>query len=355
MTNKVTNKEILSAIANSNGSIYDLIGEEVNEMAMNDTGSEVYGLLEDYPVVKNQFLNVLVDKILKTMFYSKVFSNPLSMLHRGMLESGIGIEQIFVNMAKKINFGENFTKTQGVKGAPGSEAESLISKIDNDVDVKYITRNYQYKYKVSISEEMMRTAFNSPTGLSEMVNQLVNSELSACYFDEYLDMIKVITNLYTKKDFDGTDLTSQGINVPSVTLANNTAETLSETVRGLAGRLRFPSDRYNMQGVLQWSNREDLILLTTPETIAKLDVNVLADAFNVSKAELNVRTIEISELPTGVTAVLMDKDFLQVYDTLMTTRTFENPDTLVRNVFLHKQGIMSACLFANIVYIKKAA
>ena len=352
MTN-VTNKEILTAIANSNGSIYDLVGEEINEMAMNDTGSEVYGILDTYPIVKNQFIDAMVDKILKTVFYSKVFNNPLSMLHRGTLEAGIGIEQVFVNMAKKINFGENFSKQQGVTGE--SEAESLISKIASEVDVKYITRNFQYKYKVSISEELLRTAFNSPTGLAEMINQLIGSEMSACYFDEYLDMLKVITNLYSKKDFDGTNLTEQGINVPTVTLADNTADTLSETVRGLAGRLRFPSDDYNMQGVLQWSNREDLILITTPEVIAKLDVNVLADAFNVSKAELNVRTIEVSELPSGVTAVLMDKDFLQVYDTLMTSRTFENPDTLVRNVFLHKQGIMSACLFANIVYIKKAA
>ena len=353
MTNKVTNKEILNAIANSNGSIYELIGEEVNELGINDTGSEVYSLLEDYPVVKNQFLNVLVDKILKTMFYSKVFANPLSMLHRGKLEQGIGIEQIFIGMAKKINFGENFTKVQGVKGNPGSEAESLVSKINSDVDVKYITRNFQYKYKISISEDILRTAFTSPTGLAEMISQLVNSELSAAYFDEYLDMLKIITNLYSQKDFDGASLT--GITVPTVTLPNNNANTLSETIRGLAGRLRFPSDAYNMQGVLQWSNREDLILLTTPEVIAKLDVNVLADAFNVSKADLNVRTIEVSELPAGVTAVLMDKDFLQCYDTLLTTRTFENADTLIRNVFMHKQGIMSACLFANCIYIKAAA
>ena len=349
----LTNKELLTAICESNGSVDEYLGEAVDEMGLNDTGGTVYGILDTYPLVKNQFMDVLIDKILKTMFYSKVFMNPLSMLHRGKLDSGIGIERIFVNMAKKINFGENFTKTQGVKGNPGSEAESLISKINSDVDVKYITRNFQYKYKISISEEILRTAFTSPTGLAEMVSQLVNSELSAAYFDEYLDMLKIITNLYAQKDFDGTALS--GIHVPTVTLPNNNANTLSETIRGLAGRLRFPSDAYNMQGVLQWSNREDLILLTTPEVIAKLDVNVLADAFNVSKADLNVRTIEVSELPSGVTAVLMDKDFLQCYDTLLTTRTFENADTLVRNVFMHKQGIMSACLFANCIYIKTAA
>ena len=33
----------------------------------------------------------------------------------------------------------------------------------------------------------------------------------------------------------------------------------------------------------------------------------------------------------------------------------ENADTLIRNVFMHKQGIMSACLFANCIYIKAAA
>ena len=139
----LTNKELLTAICESNGSIDEYLGEAVDEMGLNDTGGQVYGILDTYPLVKNQFMDVLTDKILKTMFYSKVFANPLSMLHRGKLDQGIGIEQIFVGMAKKINFGENFTKVQGVKGSPGSEAESLISKIDSDVDVKYITRNFQ--------------------------------------------------------------------------------------------------------------------------------------------------------------------------------------------------------------------
>lgn len=343
----VSNKEILTALCKDNGSLNEYIGDEVFEMGINDTGGTVYGILEAYPTIKNEFINTLTNRVIKTLFYSRVFENPLRMLHRGELPYGMSIEQIFVKMAEKINFGENFGKTQGVTGT--SEAESLISKIASEVEVKYITRNFQYKYKVSISEELLRTAFMDANGLGEMIGQLIDSELSAAYFDEYLDMVKVITNLYEGKDFDGSAL--DGVTVPKHTLASTDPKALSVAIRGLAGRMKFPSDKYNMVGVTQWSKREDLILLTTPEVIAELDVNVLADAFNVSKAELNVRTIEVSSLPDGVKAVLMDKDFLQCWDTLMTTRTFENADQLVRNIFLHKQGIMSACLFANVVYI----
>ena len=113
-------------------------------------------------------------------------------------------------------------------------------------------------------------------------------------------------------------------------------------------------------------------------------MNVLADAFNVSKAELNVRVLDLDELPTSVAigkdgvstnktfgyvhqgelgtgaskkanvkvlGVLMDTDFLQAYDTLLETRSFENANNLATNMFLHKQGIMSTCYFGNCIFL----
>ena len=162
------------------------------------------------------------------------------------------------------------------------------------------------------------------------------------------------------------------------------SKAISEAVRGLTGRLKFPSTKYNSAGVNQWNNPDELIFLTTPELNAQLDVNVLADAFNVSKADLNVRVLDLDELPTsvaigktGVSAnktfgyvhqgelgtgaskkadvkvlgVLMDTDFLQAYDTLLETRSFENANNLANNMFLHKQGSMSTCYFGNCIFL----
>ena len=52
-----------------------------------------------------------------------------------------------------------------------------------------------------------------------------------------------------------------------------------------------------------------------------------------------------------VLGVLMDTDFLQAYDTLLETRSFENANNLSTNMFLHKQGIMSTCYFGNCIFL----
>ena len=44
-------------------------------------------------------------------------------------------------------------------------------------------------------------------------------------------------------------------------------------------------------------------------------------------------------------------DFIQAYDTLIESRTFDNGEGLYTNFFFHKQGIMSTCYFGQIVYL----
>ena len=43
---------------------------------------------------------------------------------------------------------------------------------------------------------------------------------------------------------------------------------------------------------------QQLIYITTPEEQAELDVEVLANAFNMNKADVNVRVIVVDELPS---------------------------------------------------------
>ena len=158
---------------------------------------------------------------------------------------------------------------------------------------------------------------------------------------------------------------------------------ISKAIRTLAGRMAFPSEAMNSAGVKQWSERQQLIYITTPEEQAELDVEVLANAFNMDKADVNVRVIIVDELPSVFNietakaakqatygtvlscalsaardnrtckcrGILMDADFIQAYDTLIESRTFDNGEGLYTNYFFHKQGIMSTCYFGQIVYL----
>lgn len=375
MKNKMakSNQEILNQILTNASMEYQNVVPEALGY-----GGNVSDVFAQYPTAKNEFINTLTNQVVRSVIYSKVFHNPLQMFHGGKLEVGQSIEQLFVEMAEVKGF---------LEMEQSDEVKDLIGTAKPDVHALYVSRNYAYKSKVSISEEQIAGAFRSPDGLAQLVNHLASSIVSGIYYQEFKDM-KAIINAHAqgkylaRVDATGkmveTKLTNtvlpngqsaKVVNIGAKGTDEEKGKAVSEAVRGLAGRLRFPSTEYNSAKVLTWTNPEDLVFITTPEMVAKLDVNVMAQAFNVSLAELNVRTVIVDELPTQICAsatalgtgvataeakvygILLDKAFIVAKDTVNQTETMRIANQLKTNMWYHKQGIMSTCYFANYVII----
>ena len=384
-----TNAEILNTIrANASSEYQERVPEALG------VGGNVSNVFNQYPTMKNEFLQALTNKIARTLFYSKVFENPLKALHKGMLPYGYSLEQIFVEMAEGKGFWEHWDNS-------GDGVKDLVGMKKPSIKLLYIERNFAMKYKATISDQQLRTAFQSQDGLGRLVEQVVSSIYSKAYFDEFSMMKDILvqhaqskflkydssTGKYTPTALSNTVLPNGKDACVYVIGEYSTQEAkgkaISKAIRTLAGKMAFPTTNYNSAGVNQWSERQQLIYITTPEEQAELDVEVLANAFNMDKADVNVRVIVVDELPTlfnvdsATTAkratygqmsnpalsasrdnrtckcrgILLDADFLQVYDTLVESRTFDNGEGLYTNFFFHKQGIMSTCYFGQIVYL----
>ena len=384
-----TNAEILNTIrANASSEYQERVPEALG------VGGNVSNVFTQYPTMKNEFLNALTNKIARTLFYSKVFDNPLKALHKGMLPYGYSLEQIFVNMAESKGFWEHWDGS-------GDEVKDLVGKKKPDIKLLYIERNFAYKYKTTISDQQLRTAFHDQNGLSRLVEQVVSSVYSKAYFDEFNDMKRVLS-AHAQAKYLGYDSTTGNISekaltntvlpggqspavmvIGEYTSQEEKGKALSKAIRTVAGKMAFPSTTYNSAGVNQWTERQQLIYITTPEEQAELDVEVLANAFHMNKADVDVRVIVVDELPSNFSiesakatkvdaygtvlssklsatrdirtckcrGILMDADFIQAYDTLIESRTFDNGEGLYTNYFFHKQGIMSTCYFGQIVYL----
>ena len=384
-----TNAEILNTIrANASSEYQERVPEALG------VGGNVSNVFNQYPTMKNEFLQALTNKIARTLFYSKVFANPLKALHKGMLPYGYSLEQIFVNMAESKGFWEHWDVS-------GDAVKDLVGMKKPDIKTLYIERNFAYKYKTTISDQQLRVAFTEQNGLSRLVEQVVSSVYSKAYFDEFNDMKRILkahakamylgydssTGKATEKALSNTVLPN-GKNEAVMVIGEYATQeakgkAISKAIRTVAGKMAFPTDTYNSAGVNQWSERQQLIYITTPEEQAELDVEVLANAFNMDKADVNVRVIVVDELPSEFNiesaksakqteygtvlscalsatrdnrtckcrGILMDSDFIQAYDTLIETRTFDNGEGLYTNYFFHKQGIMSTCYFGQIVYL----
>ena len=356
---KVQNKDLLNSIRAEQSAEY----QERVPMATGSNDLEVYASLESYPSTKNEFINTLTNKIGKTMFFNKVFNNPLKMLHRGMLPFGKSVEEMFVELAEQKGFNEHFT------GSTTNEGD-LIGIVTPKVKVDYISQNFAYKFKTSISDLQLKGAFTDSYGLNTLFNKIVDSLYSQVQVSEFEDMKDILIN-QTVKSTGGT-VQGKGI-IPQMyedttTKANALIPVgtkpdgvqLCKQIRMWANKLQFPSTKYNLAGVKTWSAKDELVLFITPEYQAEIDVQALAFAFNVSSADVQVRTIVVDTLGTTkasggqeIVCLLADKDLLQAWDTINTTNTFYNADKLTTNYFAHKHGIMSGCKFAQAVAFVK--
>ena len=89
--------------------------------------------------------------------------------------------------------------------------------------------------------------------------------------------------------------------------------------------------------------------------MAEVDVEALASAFNIDKADFMGRVITIDEFDNPeIQAVICDESWLQIYDSIFTMKTFENGRTLSWKYMLHSWQSYAICPFANAVCLATA-
>ena len=297
----------------------------------------------DYSATKEEFTNTILNKIVRTKVLNKAYENSLKFFKKEPLPFGKTIEGVFVDLIKAKNFNENF-------GSGNNEATSLLAKEKAPVKVEYYSENFKHKYKLSISDEQLKSAFMSADGLSQMTQGLIRSATSSSEYDEYM-MIKTLIGASVSKEVEIQDLFKLDENAQ--------AKKITKTVQALVNKFRFMSTEYNKQGVHTHCLPSECVIITTPDQLANLNVELLATAFNVPYAEMPSRIVVIDSFlkvdgsdDNDTVCIVADMDLVQFRNTLDTWETFRNPDGLMTNMFHHVWGSACGCGFVNAVKIK---
>lgn len=277
-------------------------------------------ILYGYPSLANQFINALVNRIALVKVKSATFNNAYAELKKGYLEFGETVEEVFVSIAKAREF--------NVDKAEKREFKRTLP----DVRTAFHTMNFKSQYPITIQDEDLRQAFMSANGVQDLIAKIIDSVYVASEYDEYLLMkyllIKAITH---------------GKMYP-VSIGNGDLKECGSKFRGMSNQLTFMSDKYNADGVTTCTPKEDQYIFMDSMFNADYDVNVLASAFNMGKAEFQGKlkliddwtsfdndrfdviidnsecmeriTDEELALMKNVKAVLLDEEWFQVYDNL---------------------------------------
>ena len=181
------NVDITNLVTSMGSNLHDRLGT-----ATEQTIGKIGETILTYTDIKNEFLDVLVNKICGQIFMNKVYSNPLSFFEKEAVPYGSTLESIFCDLIQSKNFNENF-------GTGNTEVGSLIGVEKPPVKTEYYSRNFAKKYKISISDEQLRTAFMNANGLQNLINHVLIVPTNSRNFDDFQMMKGLLANASTKE------------------------------------------------------------------------------------------------------------------------------------------------------------
>lgn len=290
--------------------------------------------LDNYTPAWNEFASALINKIGLTIARNVSWQNPWSIFKRGMLLYGDTIEEINTGLVQAYRYDHD--GDYGEKANWGRERP--------EVQTSYHTVNREDMYKITVDMPTLKRAFLSENGLAQFITSLMAAPTTSDNWDEYLMMRQLLAEYEDNGGFFK-------VHIPTIPLdvdGSVQARQALRAVRTYTGKLKFISRHYNAAKMPVHAEDADLILITTPEFQAAIDVEALATLFNVPYAELSSRIVLVDEFPSGmdgIQAILTTSDFFVVADTLYETRAALNPAGLYENHFLHHWQIVSCSRF----------
>lgn len=344
---------IVNAIRNNNSNYYkDYVPPVTNMEELRGIGK----IIMDVPALQNEFLNALVNRIALFRITSKLYDNPWSMFKKGLLEYGEVIEEVFVDLVRVFEF-------------DAEKAESdLFKRVSPDVRAAFHVMNYRKFYKVTIERQKLARAFLSAAGMEDLITYIMEQIYTSANYDEWITMKYMLAKAILSGRM-------YPVEIPAISTDN--MKGIVTVVKGTSNLLTFPSRAYNPAHVFQHTDKSNQYILLDTQFEANMDVNVLASAFNMDKAEFMGNRVaidgfgivdndrlaelfaddpnyvaltddEITALKTIPLAVV-DENFWMIYDNLNEMREVENGQGLYWNYFYHQWKTFSTSPFSNAV------
>ena len=305
------------------------------------------------PIIDSQNVNVLNDfigllkKVVYTAVRSKTFNNPLASLEGERMPLGQFVEEVYVNPQKGRAFDVN-------------DFAGLLEKYEAQVAVEYLTVNSDVQFPVTITREKIRNAFTSWSNLESLINGLINSLYNGAYALRYNQTKGLPLSAFKKGAIKYEVITNP--------TSEATAKALVRKMRADYSKMQIPSTKYNAwqdvkgEGAFAlktWSDPEDIVVLISADVEALLDVEVLAQAFNMSKADFLGRVIVVDDFSqytddgtvavdgSMIKAMICDRAWFKIKTQDFAMDEFYNANNRTWQYYLNDVRMVNYSLFAN--------
>ena len=305
--------------------------------------------MRNFPYLRDEFTGVLIQRLIGLYIQHADWDDPMKLVGapRTLKRYGSTYEQAAVGLvkARTRNFNQEYLGDD-VYGRYSLPTASVFHPL-----------TFDHYYPVTIPEDALLTAFDGESGMSDYISEIMNAPILSDRNDMYVMKTQCFAEYARKGGF-------YRVRTPDVGKADSTeadAKGLLRLIQQVANELKASPmssmPKYNaMSWVTPWRDSE-AILFATPQVIAALNVEALAAAFNIDRANVPYRIIPIPEDMFGiggeggkVQAVLTTEDFFFCWDEMLeTTNSPVNPIDGTRNIFYKHRGSITPNPFANAV------
>lgn len=346
----VTSLNALREMSVSGASIYHQYIPIIDE---NTAISTIAEPILNVPAVANDFMSMLVNRIVYTQFETKLYNNPLRILEGDRIPLGYAGQEIFTNAAKGRKYNVN-------------DFAGLLQKYEADTKVQYMTLNSDLQYPVTVTRHDLKKAFTSWADLDRFIDQLSNSLYNGAYIDEFRFTKNLVGSAYSYG----------GVRVQTVSAISNesTAKAFVKAARNLFLGFQVPSTSYNAwaqaggygRPITTWSNPEDIVILIRNDVRTEIDVDVLASAFNIDKTTLMGNMLAVDNFDiiddegvkrfdgSAILCLVADKSFFRIKQQDMYLDEFYNANNRTWQYYLNVTKMYQYSLFANAVVLATA-
>ena len=322
------------------------------------TSSQVYGqsLLNLPSDLRNKFIQSLVNRIAYTRFMMDYFENPLRELAGDDLPLGAIGQEIYVNPARGRVYDIN-------------DFAGLLVKYESDIKAEYTEINFDVQYPVTIIRKELEKAFVSWGDFESFLMGISTSLYNGAYIDDYKYTKKLITNAYVNNAVQ-----METINFAGETPTKAELETLTARLRQAYLDFMVPSTKYNAwkkvggygRSIVSWSKPENIVVFVSNKMASILDVNVLASAFNIDKADLMGRVYYVEDFDilddngevivdgSNIVALICDRRWFKIREKDMFMDEFYNANNRSWQSYLNVIKSFNYSLFANALMLVKA-
>lgn len=324
------NKDILNAIRNEASTDYQRRVPQATQANI----AETFQRMLSFRPTWNEFVDSLVNRIGTVIVRGMSWTNPLAEFKTAQIMYGDTIEEVQAGLIRAKTYSPERDYLE----------REVFGRHDIDVASAFHKVNRQEYYPITVNEDILRRAFTEQNGLSSFVSSLLSAPTTSDNWDEFI----LTTSLF--REYEKND-GFHHVRVPdlrTLTASEADAKSALKRVRAIADTIIFPSSRYNAAHMPTFAAREDMVLFATPNFVANIDVDALAAAFNLDRAQVPTRIITIPEehfVEAGCQAILTTTDFFVIADTLLENTSQYNPVSLSTNYFLHHHSIISASRF----------